>query len=219
MAIILQQVKSRLKLKPEELASIQQATSRRIDRQGIKERCTIVLSAMRCKTICELSRLTSKSRKFIRRWLSRYIEHGVDGLRDRPRSGRPPSLSTDSIEEIRGLCFTSPDYIKSLDEFDHARDSISSSDFWTLAGLAAAPQADRCMHKQLTVLPAGLLTLLKQASLLVLFRLATSIDPSAANAGNLRMASPLRGPHITCTGSLRGLLPYAACAACSSPTG
>ena len=138
---ILQQVKSRLKLNPEELASIQQATSRRIDRQGIKERCTIVLSAMRCKTICELSRLTSKSRQFIRRWLSRYIEHGVDGLRDRPRSGRPPSLSTDSIEEIRGLCFTSPDYIKSLDEFDHARDSISSSDFWTIDGLAAVKMA------------------------------------------------------------------------------
>lgn len=134
---ILQQVKSRLKQNPEELAIIQQTSSRRIDQHGIKERCNVVLSAMRSKTICELSRLTSKSRQFIRRWLSRYIEHGVNGLRDRPRSGRPPSLSTDSIEEIKELCFTSPDYIKSLDEFDHARDSISSSDFWTLAGLAA----------------------------------------------------------------------------------
>ncbi|MCK0527136.1 hypothetical protein, partial [Anaerobiospirillum sp. NML120449] len=45
------------------------------------------------------------------------------------------------IEEIKELCFTSPDYIKSLDEFDHARDSISSSDFWTIAGLAAVKMA------------------------------------------------------------------------------
>ena len=138
---ILQQVKSRLKQNPEELAMIHQAVSRRIDQHGIKERCTIVLSAMRCKTICELSGLTSKSRQFIRRWPGRYIEHGVNGLRDRPLSGRPPSLSTDSIEEIKGLCFISPDYIKSLDEFDHAGDSISSSDFWTLAGLAAVKMA------------------------------------------------------------------------------
>lgn len=113
-----------MKQNPEELARIQQASSRRIDQQGINERCTIVLSGMRSKTICELSRLTSKSRQFIRRWLSRYIEHGVNGLRDRPRSGRPSSLSTDSIEEIKGLCFTSPDYIKSLDEFDHAREEL-----------------------------------------------------------------------------------------------
>ena len=138
---ILQQVKSRLKQNPEELASIQQVTSRRIDRQGIKERCTIVLSAMRSKTICELSRLTSKSGQFIRRWPGRDMEHGVNALRDRPRSGRPPSLSTDSIEEVKELCFTSPDYIKSLDEFDQTGDSISSSDFWILAGLAAVKMA------------------------------------------------------------------------------
>ena len=46
---ILQQVKSRLKQNPEELAMIKQAASSRIDQQGIKERCNIVLSAMRSK--------------------------------------------------------------------------------------------------------------------------------------------------------------------------
>ena len=36
----------------------------------------------------------------VRRWVSRFEEAGSDGLRDLPRSGRPPKVSDTVIEEI-----------------------------------------------------------------------------------------------------------------------
>ncbi|MFD3460976.1 helix-turn-helix domain-containing protein [Nocardia fluminea] len=37
----------------------------------------------------------------VRTWRNRYAEHGLDGLKDRPRSGRPPRFTPLSRPESR----------------------------------------------------------------------------------------------------------------------
>jgi putative transposase len=42
-----------------------------------------------------------RSRPWASYWLDRYIKEGVDGLRDKPRSGRPSKLPMDVALEVR----------------------------------------------------------------------------------------------------------------------
>jgi transposase len=45
-------------------------------------------------------------------WVHRYNVHGIDGLRDAPREGRPPALSTEQMQELEGLVLAGPDLAK-----------------------------------------------------------------------------------------------------------
>ena len=42
-----------------------------------------------------------RSKPWASYWLDRYINEGVEGLKDKPRSGRPPKIPTDIVVEIR----------------------------------------------------------------------------------------------------------------------
>ena len=42
-----------------------------------------------------------KSRWWAYKWLNRFDKHGLDGLRDQPRSGRPPFISGKKILRIK----------------------------------------------------------------------------------------------------------------------
>ncbi len=48
-------------------------------------------------------------RQTLRDWVHRYNAEGVEGLCDRPRSGRPPRLSEAELVELAGLVETGPD--------------------------------------------------------------------------------------------------------------
>lgn len=134
---ILQQVKSRLREMPEEVKKLKQILSRRIDHNGNKERCSVVLSCLEMDSINKIAKIHSKPRQYVKRWLGRFLDGGILGLNDSPRSGRPNSLSANSIEEINEICLTSPDYIRSHENYTYAKDSILSSDIWTFKSLAA----------------------------------------------------------------------------------
>ena len=48
-------------------------------------------------------------RQTLRDWVCRYNAHGREGLRDMARSGRPPALSAEQMQELEQLVLTGPD--------------------------------------------------------------------------------------------------------------
>jgi transposase len=55
------------------------------------------------------ARATGMDRQTLRDWVIRYNEAGVDGLRDRPRSGRRPQLDAAQLAELARLVEEGPD--------------------------------------------------------------------------------------------------------------
>jgi transposase len=41
------------------------------------------------------------SRRMVNEWVKRFNEKGIDGLIEKPRSGRPPALSTEQLEKLK----------------------------------------------------------------------------------------------------------------------
>ena len=48
-------------------------------------------------------------RQTLRDWVHRYNANGIAGLSDAPRSGRPPALSAEQLQELRQLVLAGPD--------------------------------------------------------------------------------------------------------------
>ena len=71
---------------------------------GVKERILLVrrvrIDGLEASKVAE--RELDKSRWWAYKWLSRFDKHGLDGLKDQPRSGsRPPSISGKKILRIK----------------------------------------------------------------------------------------------------------------------
>ncbi len=57
----------------------------------------------------EAARAGGMDRQTLRDWVHRYNAEGIEGLCDRPRSGRPPQLSETQLMELDGLVEAGPD--------------------------------------------------------------------------------------------------------------
>ncbi len=57
----------------------------------------------------EAARAGGMDRQTLRDWVHRYNAEGLEGLCDRPRSGRPPQLSEAQLAELAGLVEAGPD--------------------------------------------------------------------------------------------------------------
>jgi transposase len=51
-------------------------------------------------------------RQTLRDWVHRYNAHGIEGLHDAPRSGRPSALSDEQLHELKSLVLAGPDLAK-----------------------------------------------------------------------------------------------------------
>lgn len=69
---------------------------------AVKERILLVLR-VRCDGIkpAEASRALHKTKGWATKWLKRFQSEGVEGLKTRARSGRPPKLSPQVVSRIR----------------------------------------------------------------------------------------------------------------------
>ena len=69
----------------------------------VKERLLLVLRVEGDGMVpAPVAKELHRSRPWTSFWLERYREEGVDGLKDKPRSGRPPKLSEEVQMEIKG---------------------------------------------------------------------------------------------------------------------
>ena len=68
-----------------------------------RQRAQAVLLSARGFTIDHLAELFEADRETIRRWLDRWEAHGLPGLKDGPRTGRPRKLDAAVDAHLRDL--------------------------------------------------------------------------------------------------------------------
>ncbi len=72
------------------------------DNSNVKERMLLVLNVIYENQItAQVARDLHRSKTWASDWLKRYREEGIEGLKDRTRSGRPPDISSEVIYEIK----------------------------------------------------------------------------------------------------------------------
>lgn len=73
-----------------------------------KERMLLVLNVVYDKHIpAKVARDLHRSRTWASDWLKRYREEGVEGLKNRPKSGRYPDISEEKVHEIKNELLSS----------------------------------------------------------------------------------------------------------------
>ena len=92
-------------LVPVELSAVERAqleswTRRRTSAQALAMRARIVLLAADGLNNTEIAGALGIHRNVAGKWRARFVEHGVDGLTDEPRPGRPRTVTDDKVEEV-----------------------------------------------------------------------------------------------------------------------
>lgn len=63
---------------------------RETDKADMRTRCQMILLSAQRYSVAQIAGLTFYDQDTVLYWLDRYEAEGLDGLEDRPRSGRPP---------------------------------------------------------------------------------------------------------------------------------
>jgi len=71
-------------------------------------RARIVLAAADGAANAAISRALGVCDDTVRKWRHRFCQHGIDGLRDRPRTGRPRHFSATVVAEVKALACELP---------------------------------------------------------------------------------------------------------------
>ncbi|WP_461143482.1 IS630 family transposase [Salinifilum aidingensis] len=76
--------------------------------RALAERAQIVLACEREPTITAVAERLGISRITVGKWRSRFLSDGLDGLHERPRSGRPPVICDDTVAQLLVRTLTPP---------------------------------------------------------------------------------------------------------------
>ena len=74
---------------------------RRTDNADVRSRCQMILLSAQGHSAAEIAQLTFFDQDTILFWFDRYEADGLDGLQDRPRSGRPPKMTRSSRDDLQ----------------------------------------------------------------------------------------------------------------------
>jgi transposase len=92
----------------EDAATLRRWTGSTSVRAGLAMRARIVLLAADGHTNTEIAARVGCSRQAVVRWRGRYARHGLDGLEDQPRSGRPRTIEDARLAEIVAVTLAGP---------------------------------------------------------------------------------------------------------------
>lgn len=87
----------------ERLANARTAPARSV------ERARIVWSAAGGQRVSAIARQLHLGADTVRLWVKRFNAHGLDGLHDEPRGGRPATYTTEQVSEVLAAALTKPD--------------------------------------------------------------------------------------------------------------
>jgi transposase len=96
-------------LTEEETRTIERLAHSRTEPARTVERAQMVWRAHRGERVSATARALGVREATVRTWLARFDAAGVDGLKDAPRSGRPPIYRPDEVAEVVAASLTKPD--------------------------------------------------------------------------------------------------------------
>ena len=83
-------------------------------RAGVARRARIVLELAAGARLVEIARQTGVTEQVVRFWGRRFLEHGLEGLHDLPRTGRPPVFSPRGRDACGKDCLPAARHSRSL---------------------------------------------------------------------------------------------------------
>src|SRR5918994_3661225 len=103
-----------MKLRVRELSEAEQATitAWRGTRAGsvrLRDRACIVALSAQGWWVSDIAPIVRVTPQVVRKWITRFNAEGLDGLKDQPRSGRPPTYTAEQIGEVIAVSLLKPD--------------------------------------------------------------------------------------------------------------
>ncbi len=96
-------------LTDEETRAIDRMAHSRTESTRAVERARIIWQARQGARVPAIARTLGITEATVRTWLTRFNAGGVDGLKDAPRSGRPPVYAAAEVGEVIAASLTKPD--------------------------------------------------------------------------------------------------------------
>ena len=91
---------NKYEIEPEQVEELRALLRKGSTPQNIAKRARIVLSSAEGKSIVEVCGETSAAKLTVRTWRKRFLEEGVDGLKDLPRSGQPTKIDDELTKKV-----------------------------------------------------------------------------------------------------------------------
>ncbi len=97
-----------VRLKPKQRKRLEAVVRRRSPQHWLVERTKIVLLSHQGLRIIEIGAALSLDHEVVRRWRKRFLDGGLDALKDRPRSGRPSVIAVRVSQKVTTLIVQLP---------------------------------------------------------------------------------------------------------------
>jgi transposase len=93
---------------PEEATTIDRLASSRTAPARTVERAQIIRLSRQGEHVPAIAERLGLHHQTVRLWVGRFNRHGLDGLEDIPRRGRPPTYTTEQVGEVITAALTDP---------------------------------------------------------------------------------------------------------------
>jgi transposase len=103
-----------MKLRVRELSEAERATiaawsGTQAGSVRLRDRATIIAWSADGWWVSDIARIVRVTLQVVREWITRFNARGLDGLQDRPRSGRPPTYTAERVGEVIAVAVLKPD--------------------------------------------------------------------------------------------------------------
>jgi len=97
-----------IEVTPEDVATLRMWAGSRRGERRLAERAQVILLSSEGASVAEISGRTGLSPQGCSRWRARFAEGGLEGLRDRPRAGRPLAIDAQTRLSVVALATSKP---------------------------------------------------------------------------------------------------------------